>query len=219
MTVGEARLVRRLMWVALGIALLSAAALYGLSGLRERQAASAQSLPALAGGATGRLEVLGSVAAFELRAHTGEWVSPEFLRDSVWVVDFFFSSCRGVCPSMKANLQVVQAAFAERPGLKIVSITVDPETDTLEHLRGFAEQLGARPGQWFFLTGEQSAIYRLSREGFSLGASEVPEGFVHSDRFILIDRRGRVRGYYRGTETESVSDLIQDARTLLDEGG
>ncbi len=170
------------------------------------------------------LPEFGEVPAFSLTAHTGRPMSLTDLQGKVWVTNFFFTTCRSICPVMQENMAEVQKAYAGNPNLQIVSFTVDPEHDTPEVLRAYAERKGAIPGQWTFVTGEKKAIYRLARQGFKLAAEDIPEeiqgtrhDFIHSEKFVLVDSRGRIRGYYSGLDMEQVRQLIKDARRLLDE--
>lgn len=169
-----------------------------------------------------RLPVYWSVPDFQLIADDGKPFSSERLKGKVWVAEFFFASCAGICPIMNQNMMEVQKAFADNPDVLIVSITVDPKNDTPEVLREYRRNFDAIEGKWFFLTGDKKAIYQLARHGFKLAAEEVPpkeEGgptdFIHSDRFVLVDRQGRIRGFYNGTEKSEVRKLIADIRKLL----
>ncbi len=171
-----------------------------------------------------RLPVYWSVPDFRLTAHTGQPLSLDDLKGKVWVAEFFFSTCAGICVEMNTNMKAVQKAFADVPDVLIVGFTVDPENDTVEVLREYAKDYGAREGKWFFVTGSKKDIYRLARHGFKVAVEEVPpaeEGgpidFIHSDRFILVDRQGRIRGYYNGTDKAQVQRLIADIRNLLRE--
>jgi len=162
----------------------------------------------------------GQVPDFAFTAHTGETLSLRDLLGHVWVADFFFTSCAGICPTMTAQMQRVQKAFRGHPQVRIVSFTVDPQTDTVEILAQYARGWGAQPGQWYFLTGEKKAIYALARQGFKVTATQGdggPRDFIHSDRFVLVDRQGRIRGYYQGTDPKAVDALLRDLRRLLKE--
>lgn len=163
-----------------------------------------------------RLEVFGSAPDFSFPTAAGP-VSKQSLLGSVWVADFFFTSCQGVCPVMTSNFADLQRVFAGRDDVKLVSFSVDPIRDTPDVLRAYAERWQAKPGKWFFVTAKAEEIEALAKEGFKLGATLVPGDILHSDRFVLVDRSGRIRGYYKGTEAESISDLIADIRTLLSE--
>jgi len=113
-------------------------------------------------------------------------------------------------------------AFAEARDvneLRFVSFTVDPEWDTPEVLRSYAEGVAADPERWLFLTGDRDAIYALSQQGFHLGAGDdvATSEIMHSTRFVLVDRAGRIRGYYDGTVPEEVAQLAKDARVVARE--
>jgi protein SCO1/2 len=166
------------------------------------------------------LPVLGKVPEFQLTSHQGNPIRRSDLDGSVWVADFFFTSCAGPCPKMTEQMQRVQKAFAQEPDVKLVSFTVDPETDTAEILAEYAKGWGAIAGKWFFVTGEKKALYALARQGFKVTAQPGdggPHDFIHSTRFILVDRQGNIRGYYDGTEKASVNRLIQHIRLLMSE--
>lgn len=171
------------------------------------------------------LPVLGEVPAFELTSQDERRVTREDLRGQVWVAEFMFTSCAGICPMMMRNMQAVHASVKDEPGaeaLRLVSITVDPEHDTPEVLRAYAADHGAEGEPWLFLTSDQrDAIWRLSEQGFMLGVQEAPENPLmpinHSGRFVLVDREGRIRGYYSGTTPEGRDALVADLKRLLDQ--
>lgn len=164
------------------------------------------------------------VPDFRLTAHTGQPISLTDLKGKVWVAEFFFASCAGICVEMNTNMKAVQKAFADVPDFQIVSFTVDPQNDTVEILREYRKNYDAIDGKWFFVTGDKKAIYRLARHGFKLVAQEVkpseeggPTDFIHSDRFVLVDRKGSIRGFYNGTDKQQVQKLIADIQKLLQE--
>ena len=108
----------------------------------------------------------------------------------------------------------------EKSDVHLVSFSVDPEKDTPEVLRRYAERLQAEPGRWDFLTGPKSAIYQLSHDGFKLGVSDGSDAQgipVHSTRMVLVDRHGQIRGYYDATEADAVTKLVADTNHLLRE--
>jgi protein SCO1/2 len=136
----------------------------------------------------------------------------------ITIVDFFFTSCPSICPIMSTELERVDDAFRNDDEIQIFSISIDPEYDTPEVLFEYAERHMATPGKWFFLTGDKSLIYDLARCGFILPTIDgegQPEEFVHSDKFVLIDGQGRIRGYYSGTNREDVDKLILETKILL----
>jgi len=170
------------------------------------------------------LPVYWSVPDFRLTADDGKPITLSDLKGKVWVAEFFFASCAGICLDMNRNMERVQKAFADNPDVRLVSFTVDPQNDTPEILREYRKNFNAVEGKWVFVTGDKKAIYRLARHGFKVAAAEVKpqdEGgatdFIHSDRFILVDRKGRIRGFYNGTDKKQVEKLIADIRKLLRE--
>lgn len=176
------------------------------------------------------LEVLGEVPAFELLSHREEPVTRDDLLGKVWVAEFIFTSCGGICPVMVQNLVALDEALADAAGredLRLVSFTVDPGHDRPDALRAFAERHGAEGEHWLFLTtpepqrDEREPIWRLSREGFMLGVSEAPHDPVmpisHSGQFVLVDRDGRIRAYHSGTSAAEREQLVADVKRLLRE--
>ena len=167
------------------------------------------------------LELLGTLPDFELIESGQAPLRLEDLRGKVWVADFMYTSCVDVCPLQSAEMARLQAAFADHGDLRLVSISVDPERDTPAVLSDYAENFQADPGRWLFATGEPEAIARLAQEGFRLAAASYVQGgeadytFIHSNRFVLVDRQGRIRGYYRSTDPDDLVRLRRDLTVLL----
>ena len=116
---------------------------------------------------------------------------------------------------MTSHMRKIQDALEGEPGIKLVSFTVDPARDTPEVLAAYGQQFKAREGQWFFLTGTPDALNQLSRHAFKVG--DVDGNLEHSTRFVLVDKFGRLRGYYSATTAEVIPQLIADAKALLKE--
>ena len=172
------------------------------------------------------LPVLGEVPAFELTGRGGARVSRDDLLGKVWVADFVFTRCAGPCRMMTSHMADLQREIAELEGVRLVSVTVDPENDTPEVLERYAAAFGADPGRWLFLTGEKQAIYDLVRQGFMLaiddgaltpGGKPGPGIITHSTRFVLVDRQGRIRGFYHGEEADVAQTILPDIQALLAE--
>lgn len=166
------------------------------------------------------LPTYGEIPEFSLIEHHGQEINLEKLKGSVFVADFFFTSCAGICPRMTEQMARVQEAFKNEQRVKLVSFTVDPERDSVWVLSMYAKGWGAMDGKWFFVTGEKKKIYELARRGFKLPVEEGdggPEDFIHSDKFVLVDGKGRIRGYYSGTDPEDVDKLIKDVKLVLRE--
>ena len=160
----------------------------------------------------------GAVPNFELVNQDAQPFGSQQLSGKIWIADFIFTNCRGPCPIISTRMGELQKPLANR-GVHLISFTVDPEKDTPEVLRTYADKLRKEPIRWDFLTGPIATIASLSRDGFKLGISEgEPEtGPVHSTRFVLVDRRGTIRGYYDALASDGVTKLLADTNHLLRE--
>jgi protein SCO1 len=155
----------------------------------------------------------GALPDFSLIDQNGRTVTLADFKGQVWVADFFFSHCKGACPMMAKNMAQMQQLLSGS-GLRLVSITVDPERDTSERLAEYARLTGAKEESWLFLTGKKSEIIDLSVKGFRLSASP-DDPTTHSQRLILIDRDGHIRGYYSNDNKAEIELLKRNAAQLL----
>jgi protein SCO1/2 len=161
----------------------------------------------------------GTVPPFQLTNQDGRPFGSAELNGKIWIADFIYTTCPGPCPMISSRMSELQKPL-EKTDVHLVSVTVDPEKDTPEVLRGYASRLNAQRGRWEFLTGSKSSIYDLSRNAFKLGIAEA-EGEakepVHSTRMVLVDRRGAIRGYYDALAPDAVTKLVADTKHLLRE--
>lgn len=165
------------------------------------------------------LSSYGIVPPFELVNQDAQPFGSAELAGKIWIADFIFTSCPGPCPIISTRMSELQKPL-EKTDIHFVSFTVDPEKDTPEVLRTYAEKLHAQPQRWDFLTGSREAIHLLSRDGFKLGISDGAEedgGPTHTTRFVLVDRRGAIRGYYDALASDGVTKLLADANHLFRE--
>ncbi len=156
---------------------------------------------------------------FQLTNQDAKPFGSDELAGKIWIADFIFTTCRGPCPIISTRMSELQKPLA-KSDVHLVSITVDPATDTPEVLRTYADKLRKEPLRWDFLTGPVETISSLSRDGFKLGIAEEQEpgsGPVHSTRFVLVDRRGTIRGYYDALAADGVTKLLADTNHLLRE--
>jgi protein SCO1/2 len=161
----------------------------------------------------------GSVPAFQLTNQSGRPFGSADLAGKIWIADFIYTTCPGPCPMISSRMSEMQKPLV-KTDVHLVSVTVDPEKDTPQMLREYANRLQAEPGRWDFLTGPKSAIYDLSRRGFKLVAAEHDGENgepLHSTRMILVDRHGQIRGYYDATEADAITRLLADTNHLLRE--
>jgi protein SCO1/2 len=138
----------------------------------------------------------------------------------IYVADFFFTSCRTICPIMKTQMVRVYDSIENDPDVLLLSHTIDPEYDTVGKLHDFAERLGVKSSKWHFVTGNKDSIYHVAEKGYFATALEdktEPDGFIHSGAFLLIDKEKRIRGKYDGTKDEDVNRLLQDIQRLKEE--
>jgi len=157
---------------------------------------------------------------FRLVNQDGDSVTDSFLKDKIYVADFFFTTCPTICPVMSNELERVQEAFEGDLGIQIVSHTVQPEYDSPEILKEYAALHKANPNQWTFLTGDKSEIYSLARKSYFAVTTEGDGGisdFIHTENFVLVDKKKRIRGFYDGTSADDVNRLIKDIKILKDE--
>jgi protein SCO1/2 len=167
----------------------------------------------------------GSVPEFSFIERSGRRVERAEFLGKIWVVNLIYTHCPDTCPLQSADMARLQAEFVNEADIRLVSITVDPARDTLAVLSRYAKRFGADPKRWLFLTGEKEAIYRFVQEGLRLpvmdprsrarGAGGEGVTFLHSSRFVLVDREARIRGYYESSDMESLRQLREDVKTLL----
>jgi protein SCO1 len=161
----------------------------------------------------------GTVPSFQLINQNGQAFGSAQLAGKIWIADFIYTTCPGPCPMISSRMSELQKPL-EKTDVHLVSFSVDPEKDTPEVLRGYAEKLQAEPVRWDFLTGPKSTIYKLSHDGFKLAVSDGSdaEGIpVHSTRMALVDRHGQIRGYYDAAEADAMTKLVADTNHLLRE--
>jgi protein SCO1/2 len=165
------------------------------------------------------ISAYGTVPGFQLTNQNGQPFGSAQLSGKIWIADFIYTTCPGPCPMISSRMSELQKPL-QKTDVHLVSFSVDPDKDTPEVLRGYADKLQAEPGRWDFVTGAKSAIYKLSHDGFKLAVSDGRDAQgipVHSTRMVLVDRHGQIRGYYDATEPEAITKLLADTNHLLRE--
>lgn len=162
------------------------------------------------------------VLAFELMNHLGDTVTEVDVEGRIRVVDFFFTRCATLCPIMTSNMKLVQEALSHQDDWMLMSHSVTPEADSVSVLREYANRYEADSAHWWFLTGPKKHIYNLARQSYFVCYDESQGGdggwqdFIHTENIVLVDRQGRLRGFYDGTDLKSVNQLIEDALWLIE---
>jgi protein SCO1/2 len=160
-----------------------------------------------------------TVPSFQLTSEDGQPFSSASLKEKIYVANFIYTRCEAQCKTMSNQLIRVQETFKNQKDISIVSFTVDPEHDSASVLKEYADAHQAIPGKWIFLTGPKQYIYNLGQTGFFVSTMEekdVPLSFLHSEKFILVDQRGWIRGFYDGTDQKEVDRLITEIKVLED---
>src|SRR5690606_14806291 len=158
------------------------------------------------------------IPEFSFLNQEGKPIGRADMEGKITIVDFFFTSCPSICPVMSREMERVNDIFRDQPNVQIMSISIDSEYDTPTVLQEYADEHNAIPGKWHFLSGPKEETYRLAKCGFvipTVDGNGVPDDFVHTDKFMLIDELGRIRGYYSGTSREDVDLLILETKVLL----
>ena len=162
------------------------------------------------------------IPAFSFTNQEGETVTEKTFEEKIYVVDFFFTSCPGICPKMTENMGLVQKAFLEDDEVLILSHSVTPIADSVSALKRYAVEKEVDSKKWHLVTGDRKEIYDLGRNHYfveeDLGLEKEPEDFLHTENFILVDKNRHIRGIYNGLNKSSVYQLVADVITLKKEG-
>lgn len=169
----------------------------------------------------GKDTVYHTIADFKFVDQDSSEITNDTYKGKIYVADFFFTSCRTICPIMKTQMLRVYDSIQNDPEVLLLSHTIDPEYDTVGLLRDFANRLGAKSSKWHFVTGNKEEIYKIAQTSYFSTALEdktEADGFIHSGAFLLIDKERRIRGKYDGTKEEDVNRLLGDIQRLKSEG-
>jgi protein SCO1 len=200
---------KRLFWSLLSVAFLALGILGAAMVLKNSEVDKPSRL----------LASYGKIPDFSLTNQAGEQITRASFDGKYWVVDLIFTTCQGTCPMMSQQMLALQRSLVKTPDVKLVSISVDPTKDTPEALQRYAKFYGADTQQWSFLTGPVNTIYTVAKDGFHLPVDSVggdnDNPIVHSERFVLVDKKGEIRGYYNGTEADAPQRVLMDIGELM----
>jgi protein SCO1 len=163
------------------------------------------------------------IAPFSFVNQDGKTITNDDVKGKICVVEYFFATCKGMCPRMNENMEKVYKAFQGNKNVLILSHTVDPIKDTVQALKAYSLRFDADPNQWMFLTGDKKQLYDMARYSYLISADDdtagvsVDKDFIHDKHYTLVDGYGRVRGFYDGLSPGDISKLIGDINTLLKE--
>ncbi|GAO42238.1 SCO family protein [Flavihumibacter petaseus] len=168
------------------------------------------------------MPVLSTVKPFSFTDQNGKTFSNQQTEGKVYVAEYFFTTCPGICPKMNRNLKTVYDNYKNEPGFLILSHSVDPGTDSVTRMKIYADSLGVNGGNWHFLTGSKDSLYLAARISYLLDDPKnnnklIEDQFIHTQFFALVDKNGQVRRIYDGLKKDEVNQLITDIPVLLKE--
>lgn len=169
----------------------------------------------------GKDTIYHSIQDFSFVNQDGKVLTQKDYEGKIMVVDYFFTTCKSICPKMSTELQRVQEKFAYTNGLiQILSHTVNPENDSVPVLKAYSNMVHADNSSWNFVTGDKKQLYDMARNSYLInatGGDGGPDDFIHSEFFVLVDKEKHIRGMYDGTNIKEVNDLLDDIKVLMAE--
>ena len=158
------------------------------------------------------------ISSFSLKNQNGETITEKNYENKIYVADFFFTTCPGICIDMTRNMLKIQKKTINNPNIMLLSFSVTPKIDTVAQLKKYALDKGINDSKWNLLTGDKKQIYKLARESyFVVKEGQGNNSMIHTENFVLIDPDKRIRGFYDGTNDEEIQVLINDIDILEEE--
>lgn len=170
-----------------------------------------------------KLGIRSYVRPFAFEKEDGSTFTRDEMLGKVTVVEYFFTTCPNICPSMNNNMKKVYEEFKDEPNFLIVSHTCDPKRDSAAVLKHYADSMGVNTNKWVFLTGRKDSLYNMARVSYGIDdpkniVANIDDDFLHSQFFALVDKKGNVRGaVYDGLKKKEIEKLKKDIKTLLNE--
>ena len=166
--------------------------------------------------------VLSSVKPFSFENQNGQRITNRNVSGKVYVAEYFFTTCKGICPKMNTNLHLVYDKFKDDSDFMILSHTVDPETDSVGRLKIYSDSLAVNASHWLFLTGTKDSLYKAARESYLLddpknNNQDISAQFIHTQFFALVDKNGQVRKIFDGLKHDEISSMEEGISQLLKE--
>ncbi|MDA0177808.1 MULTISPECIES: SCO family protein [Mesoflavibacter] len=160
------------------------------------------------------------IADFSLINQNGDTITQATYKDKIYVADFFFTTCQTICPIMTDNMVDIQKEIKNDEEVLLLSHSVTPQIDSVAQLKRYAIKKGVIDSKWNLVTGDKGEIYRLARKSYlAVKDDGMPDdyGMVHTENFMLIDKKRQIRGYYDGTKKDEIKRLLKDLKTLKKE--
>ena len=160
-----------------------------------------------------------TIANFNLVNQNGDTVTDKITENKIYVADFFFTTCKSICPKMSNSMAILQKEFLTDSSVILLSHSVTPEIDSVPVLAEYAKRFGVDSKKWQLLTGDKKQIYKLARKSYFVVLDEGDGGvqdFIHTENFVLVDKEKRIRGFYDGTSPTEIDRLIGDIQILKD---
>ncbi len=160
------------------------------------------------------------ISNFSLINQNGKIITQKDYEDKIYVADFFFTRCQTICPIMTNNMVKIQEAFNDDDNIMLLSHSVTPVMDSIPVLKSYADMKGVDDKKWNITTGDKSHIYELARKSYFAVVDEGDGGlqdFIHTENFVLVDKKRQIRGYYDGTDAKDIDRLIDDIKLLQQE--
>lgn len=169
-----------------------------------------------------KLPVLNYVQNFSFTDQNGKQLTQKNVEGKVYVAEYFFTTCKGICPKMNANMKTVYDKFKNESDFAIISHTCMPETDSVPLMKAYSQKMGADSSNWHFVTGSKDSLYKMARESYLLdneknNSLNIKDQFIHTQFFALVDKEGRLRGVYDGLKNDELEKLSKDIKDLLKE--
>jgi protein SCO1/2 len=161
-----------------------------------------------------------TIADFSFTNQNNQIVTQKDYEGKIYIADFFFTTCPTICPIMQDNMVLVQNRFKNDPNVKLLSHTVMPHIDSVPVLKAYSIEKGVIDSKWNLVTGEKKDIFYIARKSYLAVKTESEAemyDMVHTENFILVDEKRRIRGFYDGTKTEDIERLMEDVQFLSDE--
>src|SRR5574343_20064 len=161
-----------------------------------------------------------TIAPFKFINQNGKVITNKDYKGKIYVADFFFTTCQTICPKMTTNMTWLQDQIKNNPKVKLLSHTVFPDEDTVEVLKRYAKERGVIDSKWNLVTGKKEEIYKIARQSYLVVKTGKPDelyDMVHTENFVLVDQKGRIRGFYDGTLLDEEKEGVKNVKQLLED--